>query len=39
MRLKDEHVRSEPFRIEETKPEREIQGGISRWRRKAEAAE
>jgi hypothetical protein len=39
MRLKNEHVRSEPYRIEETKPEEEIQGVISRWRRKAEAAE
>jgi len=27
MRLKNEHVRSDPFRIIETKPEKEIQGG------------
>jgi hypothetical protein len=27
MRLKNEHVRSEPHRIEETKPEKEIQRG------------
>jgi hypothetical protein len=39
MRLKNEHVRSEPYRIEETKPGKEVKGGISRWRRKAEAAE
>jgi hypothetical protein len=39
MRLKNEHVRSEPFRIEETEPEKEIQGVISKWQRKVEAAE
>jgi hypothetical protein len=39
MRLKDEHVRSEPFRIEEPKQEEEFQGVISRWQRKVEAAE
>jgi hypothetical protein len=39
MRLKNEHLRSEPYRIEMTKPEKEVKGGISRWRRKAEAAE
>jgi hypothetical protein len=39
MRLKNEHVRSEPFRIDETRPEKEIQGVISRWRRRVEEAE
>jgi hypothetical protein len=39
MRLKNEHVRSEPFRIEGTKPEKEIREVISRWRRRVEAAE
>jgi hypothetical protein len=39
MRLKNEHVRSEPFRIEETNPEKEIQEVISRWRRRVEVAE
>jgi hypothetical protein len=39
MWLKNEHVRSEPYRIEKTKPEKEIQGVISRWRRRAEVAE
>jgi hypothetical protein len=28
MRLKNEHVRSEPLRIEETKPEKRLKGGF-----------